>query len=428
MARLNETPRPRPTSWKWWICGLLLLASAINYMDRQTLANAAVRITEQFHLSQAQYGRLEWYFGWAFAAGSLGFGVMVDRFSVRWIYPIVLVLWSATGFATGLAQDYDGLLVCRTLLGLFEAGHWPCAIKTTQRLLAPEDRAMGNGLLQGGASVGAIVTPQVMNAMMTPQLETWRMPFQAIGAAGLVWVVVWFAMVRETDLAPVRAPAVQPGSGPAALAASWRVLISRRMIVVLVMIACINTSWQLLRAWLPKFLMEGHRYAEKAALNFNSLYYVATDVGCLGAGALTLWLVRRGSPVHRSRLLVFFGCAALTALSVSVFVLPKGWPLLAMLLVVGAGALGVFPVYHALTQELSPFHQGKVTGIAGVAAWALSPVHTLFGRHIDKTHSFDLGLAIAGCLPLVAFLALWLFWGSPRGHLQVELAAESTRT
>jgi ACS family hexuronate transporter-like MFS transporter len=414
MERVSETPRPRPSSWKWWICGLLLLASAINYMDRQTLANASVRITRQFDLSQEQYGSLELGFGWAFAAGSILFGVMADRFSVRWIYPVVLVLWSATGFATGLVQSYNGLLVCRTLLGLFEAGHWPCAIKTTQRLLAPKDRAMGNGLLQGGASIGAIVTPQVMNAMMTEQLETWRMPFQVIGAAGLAWVILWFTMVREADLAPVPAPAVQPGSAPSTLASSWRVLISRRMIVVLVMIACINTSWQLLRAWLPKFLMEGHGYDEKAALNFNSLYYIATDVGCLGAGALTLWLVRRGMPVHRSRLLVFFGCAVLAASSISVFILPKGWLLLAMLLVVGAGALGVFPVYHALTQELSPFHQGKVTGIAGVAAWALSPVHTLFGRHIDKTHSFDLGLAIAGCLPLVAFLALYLFWNQSR--------------
>src|SRR5262249_49185367 len=155
----------------------------------------------QFQLKQEEYGNLELGFGWAFAAGSILFGVMADRISVRWIYPIVLVLWSATGFATGLVQSYSGLLVCRTLLGLFEAGHWTCAIKTTQRLLAPEDRAMGNGLLQGGASIGAIITPQVMNTMMTPQLETWRMPFQVIGAVGLGWVVVWFAMVREADLA-----------------------------------------------------------------------------------------------------------------------------------------------------------------------------------------------------------------------------------
>ena len=96
------TARVRPATWKWWVCGMLLLASTINYMDRQTLANAAVRITTQFHLSQQQYGRLEWVFGWAFAIGSLLFGVAVDRFSVRWLYPLVLFLWSAVGFATGL--------------------------------------------------------------------------------------------------------------------------------------------------------------------------------------------------------------------------------------------------------------------------------------------------------------------------------------
>jgi ACS family hexuronate transporter-like MFS transporter len=115
----------RNSSWRWWVCGLLLLASMINYMDRQTLANAAVRITKQFSLSQEQYGNLEFGFGWAFAAGSIVFGFMVDRISVRLVYPAVLLLWSATGFLTGFVRGYDELLACRILLGLFEAGHWP---------------------------------------------------------------------------------------------------------------------------------------------------------------------------------------------------------------------------------------------------------------------------------------------------------------
>jgi MFS family permease len=110
-------------------------------------------------------------------------------------------------------------------------------------------------------------------------------------------------------------------------------------------------------------------------------------------------------------MLTFFACALMAMATVSVPWLPASWLLLAVLLIAGAGALGVFPIYHAFTQDLSQQHQGKVTGVAGVAAWAFSPLaQQLFGRHIDATHSFDQGIAIAGCLPMAACLLLFLFW------------------
>src|SRR5215510_4497324 len=118
MERVTEAAHPRPSSWKWWVCGLLLLATMINYMDRQTLANAAVRITKEFQLTQEQYGNLELAFGLAFAAGSLLFGFVADRVSVRWLYPLVLALWSVMGIITGWMETYSGLIICRTLLGL----------------------------------------------------------------------------------------------------------------------------------------------------------------------------------------------------------------------------------------------------------------------------------------------------------------------
>src|SRR5437868_2903307 len=105
----------RPASWKWTICGLLLLASAINYMDRQTLSNASVRITKEFHLSQEQYGHIEAVFAYAFAAGSLVFGWLADRFSVRWLYAGVLLMWSLAGLATGFVHNEHELLLCRML-------------------------------------------------------------------------------------------------------------------------------------------------------------------------------------------------------------------------------------------------------------------------------------------------------------------------
>lgn len=398
-----EPVSARKNSWKWWVCGLLLFASAINYMDRQTLANAATRITTQFGLTQEQYGDFEAGFGWAFAIGSLFFGIIVDKFNVRNVYPIALVLWSVTGFATGFADSYHDFLYCRTALGFFEGGHWPCAVKTTRLLLDAKDRSMGNSVLQSGTSIGAVITPLLMLWMLTPDPGSWRRPFFVIGSFAIVWVVLWFALIKKDDLRPAEKETHAPGL--------LQILLSRRMLIILFVIACINTGWQTLRVWLPKFLQEGRAYTEANSLFFNSLFYIATDVGVIGAGALTLWLAKkRGFDVTTSRLAAFGACALLSSLALFLPALQRGPMLLGTLLIIGAGALGVFGIYHAFTQDFSREHQGKVTGVASVAGWALSPMQKMFGRVIDQTHSFDLALMIAGLLPMAAFVALWLFW------------------
>lgn len=402
---------PRSPSWKWVVCGLLLLASAINYMDRQTLAGASVRITREFGLSQTQYGQIEAVFGYGFAAGSLVFGWMADRFGIRRLYALVLVLWSGAGFATGLVTNPEQLLWCRALLGFFEAGHWPCAIRTTRLLLDEKERSMGNGLLQSGASLGAILTPLVLRALMGTGEGGWRTPFLVVGVAGLLWILPWFLLVRESDLVGRSTPAPAEGGTPPRTIGLMEVILSRRMMILFATIACINTTWQVLRAWLMKFLQEGRGYSEAGALYFNSAWFAAADVGCLVAGALAARLAHRGMGVHPSRVAVFAGCAVLCATSALVPWLTKGAPLLIVLAMVAAGALGVFPLYHAFTQDLPGEHQGKITGIAGVAAWLVpAQFQRLFGVLADRTGSFDLGLALAGLLPLLALFPLWLLW------------------
>jgi ACS family hexuronate transporter-like MFS transporter len=397
----------RAPSWKWIICGLLLLASAINYMDRQTLANASVRVSREFNLSQEQYGNVEAVFGYAFAAGSLMFGWMADRFPIRWLYAVVLALWSVAGFITGFVENYDQLLLCRVLLGFFEAGHWPCAIRTTRLLLDERQRSMGNSLLQSGASVGAIITPLIMRLLMTDDPATWRVPFFVVGGVGLIWILPWLVMLKGHDL---RAP-VSDARADSASGSFLEIVFSRRMLIVFSVIASINATWQILRAWMPKFLQEGRGYTEAHALYFNSVWFAATDVGCIAAGALAVWLAKRHFSVHASRVLVFAGCGVLCASASLVPWLGHGWLLLVLLSVAGAGALGVFPIYHAFTQDISSEHQGKITGLAGVAAWIIpSFLQKGFGWLADRTGSFDLGFALAGLLPLIAVIPIWLSW------------------
>jgi MFS transporter, ACS family, hexuronate transporter len=400
---------------KWMVCGMLLLASAINYMDRQTLANASVRITREFALNNEQYGNLEAWFGYAFAAGSVFFGVLADRLPLRWLYAIVVALWSGVGFVTGFSESPEQLLICRTLLGFFEGGHWPCGVKATRLLLDARGRSLGNSVLQSGTSIGAIITPLLMRALMTPEVGSWRGAFQVIGAIGLGWIILWFGLVRAGDLRS-RSPDAAPDPGDAI--SFWRVISSRRMLVIFGVIACINTTWQIMRAWLPKFLEEGRGWSESHALYFNSAWFVATDIGCLGAGVLAVWLARRGMGVTRSRLIVFSGCGMLCAAFALAPWLDGGAPLMIVLMIAGAGALGLFPIYHAFTQDISGARQGRITGIASVAAWILpSFAQRGFGWLADRTGSFNTGLVLAAFLPMVAAAILVIGWSeSVRGE------------
>lgn len=393
------------------ICSLLLLASAINYLDRQTLASASARIKTEFSLLNEQYGDIEAVFGYGFVIGSIVFGILADIVSVRWLYPFVLVSWSAATAATALASGYQDLLWLRLCLGVFEAGHWPCGVRVIRALTKARGRTMGNGLLQSGTSIGAVLAPLIMLALLTDEIGSWRPAFAIVGGIGLLWVVAWFSTVRGRDFANTTANAPS---------ASWRVLLNRRMVIVLIVVCLINTAWQLFRAWLHLFMQEGRGYSEQQTLLFNSAWFAATDVGCLGVGAVVLWLCTKGLSVTRARQIMFTVCAACCLTLVALPWLPKGWLLLAVLLLSGAGALGVFPLYHAFTQDISGRHQGKITGFAGVTAWFLvPPAQKFFGRLVDVTGSYDIGLAAAATLPAAAAIILWLFWGedSDEGEL-----------
>ncbi|MBL8799132.1 MAG: MFS transporter [Planctomycetia bacterium] len=466
----NDTPDLRPpgrgAAWKWWVCGILLLATMLNYMDRQTLNLMAKRIIDEFQLTTFEYGLLEKYFGWAFALGAIVFGWVVDRGNIRWIYPAVVLAWSAAGFATGLVNGFLGLVMCRFLLGLAEGGHWPCALRTTQHILPASERSMGNSLLQSGAAFGAILTPLIVMGTLAwagslpgSQVSAWRYPFWIIGIIGIGWIFLWLGSVRREDLDMARAPSpvsqlsvllvllplllvdvlvhvfahdrivlLSTSVVVTVVAVSWvfgwllyitrqddrlpRRLFIQRYIALMVLVTTINITWHYFRAWLPLFLQTAHGYNEQDTNRFIMAYYIIADVGTIAAGFVTLRLTRVGLPVHWSRVVVFSVCAALCTLSVVVAFLPAGPLLLGLLMLIGFAALGLFPNYYSFSQEITVQYQGKVTGSLGCINWLMMALlHELAGDSIKQTQSYAEGLGVAGLAPLLGLAALLLLWG-----------------
>ena len=410
------------TADKWLLCGLLLLATMINYMDRMTLSQLSPQITKELEISDRDYGFVDTGFSLAFAAGGLVMGFLADRSSVRWMYPAVLISWSAAGMATAWASNFGQVLACRIALGFFESGQWPCALITCRRLLSRENRVLGNSVLQSGAAIGAIITPILTRVIATEEEGGWRSPFVIIGLVGMVWVGPWLWFTRRAglegrltseELPPEALDSTADSEASrrrAEVSSTLRTVVSLAMIVV-----GMNVCWHFFRHWLPKFL-ERSGYDSNQRSWIVSMFYLSADVGCLSIGALSSWMVRRGVSLVQTRARLFLVCGMMTSMTYFVALpLPgaplAGAPLLILLCVIAFGAMGVFPIYYSLTQELPARFYGQFSGLLGLFAWiAVAIMQPLAGAWFDYTGSYDLVLGASGAGPLVAYLVLRHRW------------------
>ena len=396
---------------RWWVCGLLLLATTLNYMDRVALNQTAGRIKLVFGLNDDDYALLESAFAVAFGLGTLACGWLVDRVSVRWVYPLVVLGWSVAGFLTGYANSFTMLLCCRVMLGGFEAGNWPCGIRTTRQLLPPEQRAFGNSLFQSGTAIGAILTPLIVIACLgdapKDDPEAWRGPFRIIGLLGLVWVAAWCLTVPGE---PLRHVAPTPQTKPFSA-----VLADRRFWVLVAVIVGVNSVWHTVRVWMPLYLDKQLGLSERDMNRFTIAYYVCADLGSWGVGLGAILFAKFGVDLHRARLALFAACVLLVLLALALPFIQGASFALAILLAVAFGALGLFPTYFALSQELSAAHQGKVTGTLGFlnALW-LALMFRAEGRYATLTGRYDELLAVSGLPALAALLLLAWFWPPKR--------------
>ena len=397
---------------------VLLSATFLNYANRFAFTQNAIPVQQDFQTNEEGYGEIAGWFGLGFACGGLTFGILADRFSVRWLYPFVVIVWSLAGISSGLVSSLFGLGVSRFVLGLFEAGHWPCALRTTQRVFKPQQRTWGNSILQSGASLGAVVAPQIVLGLLYWDPTQWRLVFYIVGALGFPWAVWWWLTVSEAD---VRRPVIQTdetSSGPGQERELQeipfvQIFLTRRWWLLLIVVICINTLWHYIRVWMPVMLEKDHKYSREFIQNFTSLYYLSTFFGSVASGWLTTLLARRGWNVHRSRLAVFLMFGLLASLSIPAAFMPRGTLLLATLLIVAFGSLGLFPIYYSLNQEISARNQGKVGGTLGFSTWGiLFFLHPAVGRLVDADPGIRPYLfAGVGLGPLIAFVVLAFFWG-----------------
>src|SRR5216110_3350607 len=187
--------------FRWIICGLLLLGTTKNYMDRQVLGVLKVTLQHDFHWNEIDFAKLVKAFQATYALGMLVMGWLVDRVGTRLGYALAMVFWSVASMGTSLANSLGGFAMSRYALGFWEPAVFPASIKAVAEWFPKKERALATGIFNAGTNFGAMLTPVVV-----PWINArwgWRGAFIGIGALGFLWLVFWLLIYRQPEEHPL---------------------------------------------------------------------------------------------------------------------------------------------------------------------------------------------------------------------------------
>ena len=391
----------KPSPLRWRMIGLAFWATAINYLDRQTLSVAAPMLAEKFHMSDVAYSRVTSAFLLAYTIMNGVSGPLIDRLGTRLGYGLCVAWWSISAMLHALARGALSLGAFRFLLGMGEAGNWPGAVKVVAEWFPDEERAMASGIFNSGSAVGAILAPPIVAFLLLTL--GWQAAFLFVGVAGLVWLAFWGKMYYTPE------EASSAGHGPAPL----RDLIRSRFVVAFTISKIfLDPVWYFYIFWFPKYLKTARGFDLAGIGRVAWIPFLVAGFGNLLGGWFSSALLRRGVSVTAARksAVTFFAAlmlAAIPAVLVSETWMSVGFVSIAMLGYTGALA-------NMLTIPTDVFPKSAVASVYGLASMGSGfggMVFTLITGWAVERYSYTPVFFGFGVLPLVCAGILWAFAG-----------------
>jgi ACS family hexuronate transporter-like MFS transporter len=195
---------PKIKCLRWWICGILFLASSLSFLDRQVLSVVAPVMTDEFRMSNNAYSRVVNGFVLSYTVMFFLGGRLIDWLGTRRGMALSVGFWSTASALHGFVQTPFQLGVARFFLGVGEGGCFPGITKGATEWFPRQERAQAVGLGIGGAAFGAVVAP-IFTVWLISSFG-WRGVFWTTGMIGWLWVLVWLILFRP----PRRSPFITP--------------------------------------------------------------------------------------------------------------------------------------------------------------------------------------------------------------------------
>jgi len=296
-----ETP-PAYGRIRWAILALLFASTVLNYVDRQTLSIMAPLVQRDLHIDDIGYARIVQFFLIAYTLAYLGAGWLTDRLGTKLSLALFVGWWSLANMATGLVHSAGQLGVTRALLGLGEAGNYTAGPKAVAEHFPESERGFAFGAYTAGAMVGATIAPPMIGWLALTY--GWRAAFVGTGALGLVWLVAWLLIYPRRSREAVATPAAPT---------PWAAIVRERPIWGFALSRLIaDPVWYFYLFWFPKYLIDQRGLLLAAVAGIAWVVYLAADFGSIGGGLFSGWLIKRGVPAAKSRLIACALAATLT--------------------------------------------------------------------------------------------------------------------
>lgn len=392
---------PRTGSLRWWIVGLLFVATIINYVDRQSLSILATTIQHAIHMSDIAYGYVITAFLLAYTIAYAVAGPVTDRVGVRWSMALFIVVWSSAELIPPFVHSASLLGASRFVLGIGEAGIWVVGPKAIGELFASTERAFALGIYTSGAMLGATIAPPLIATLSIR--HGWGSVFLVTGVAGMLWVAPWLFFSRTMGRAPQAIPRA-PG------ARAWTAMLQNRNLWILMLVRMVTDPvWYFYLFWYPKYLGDARHLSLRTIGHSVWLVYLCADIGSIAGGWFSGRLIRRGVEVLRSRQAVMTCAAVLLPIGMlTIFVSP----LPVVLTIASLVAFAQMAWLISLTAIIVDLFDGPVVGTAFGFIAAGSGIGGLLSTqlvaHSVANAGYSATFIVMGLLHPLALIAIWL--------------------
>lgn len=395
--------------YRWTICALLFCATTINYIDRQVLGILAPDLQKSIGWNEIDYGYIVTAFQAAYALGMVVVGRLMDRLGTKIGYAVAITVWSLAAMAHSFAHSVLGFALARFSLGLGESGNFPAAIKTVAEWFPRKERALATGIFNAGSNVGAVAAPLVVPWITLTY--GWQMAFIATGAIGFLWIIFWVMLyekpeqqkrLKREELAYIQSDPPDPQ-----VHIPWLSLLKHKQVWAFAIAKFMTDPiWWFYLYWVPKYLNKSYGLTLDKIGPPLIVIYLMADVGSIGGGWLSSFLIKRGWSVNKGRKTAMLICAICVVPIVLASQASEVWMAVALLSLATAAHQGWSANLFTTTSDMFPRKAiGSIVGLGGMAgAVGGMLIATLAGFLLELTGSYLVLFIICGSTYLFAFL------------------------